>query len=234
MFSEGPVVSSFERTQLTLVGRESSVLVLVVNGLLTVPEHSTTTFAGVAAFFPMDMFLVLVENNVGDESFVTFITRLPDAHVYGLYVLFQGKFAFPEVANEFFRTKLADNLSLRTATKKNSKSEMQLFSLPPSLPVYLPHVELEGVRRVVLPVPQLFDFRAEVADDWLREGVVVELFNMLREIVLRLLLLPAHRTHTGGGRPGLLALLITGTVHRPQVSIFSLLRGENLLALFTF
>ena len=87
---------------------------------------------------------------------------------------------------------------------------------------------------MVFSVPQLFDFRAEVADDWLREGVVVELFNMLREIVLRLLLLPAHRTHTGGGRPGLLALLIAGTVHRPQVSIFSLLRGENLLALFTF
>ena len=102
MFSEGPVVSSFERTQLTLVGRESSVLVLVVNGLLTVPEHSTTTFAGVAAFFPMDMFLVLVENNVGDERLVTFVTRLPDAHVYSLYVPLQSKFTFPEVPNEFF------------------------------------------------------------------------------------------------------------------------------------
>ena len=138
MFSEGPVVSSFERTQLTLVGRESSVLVLVVNGLLTVPEHSTTSFAGVAAFFPMDMFLVLVENNVGDESFVTFITRLPDAHVYGLYVLLQGKFAFPEVANEFFRTKLADNLSLRTATKKIQNQKCNFSrSRPPYLCICL-------------------------------------------------------------------------------------------------
>ena len=87
---------------------------------------------------------------------------------------------------------------------------------------------------MVLSVPQLLDLRAQVADDGLREGVVMELFYVLREIVLRLLLLPAHRTHTGGGRPGLLALLIAGTVYRPQVSIFSLLRGENLLALFTF
>ena len=45
---------------------------------------------------------------------------------------------------------------------------------------------------MVLSVPQLLDLRAEVADDWLREGVVVELFNVLREIVLRLLLLSAH------------------------------------------
>ena len=64
MFSEGPVVSSFERTLLTLVGRQSSVLVLVVYGLLAVPEHSATAFTGVAAFLPVDVFLVLVQNNV--------------------------------------------------------------------------------------------------------------------------------------------------------------------------
>ena len=102
MFSEGPVVSSFERTLLTLVGRQSSVLVLVVYGLLAVSEHAATAFTGVTAFLPMDVFLVLVENNVGDESLVTFVTRLPDAHVYSLYVLLQSKFTFPEVPNEFF------------------------------------------------------------------------------------------------------------------------------------
>ena len=102
MFSEGPVVSSFEGALLTLVGCETSVLVLVVNGLLAVSEHSTTAFTGVAAFLPMDVFLVLVENNVGDERLVTFVTRLPDAHVYSLYVLLQSKFTFPEVSNEFF------------------------------------------------------------------------------------------------------------------------------------
>ena len=102
MFSEGPVVSSFEGALLTLVGCQTSVFVLVVNGLLAVSEHSTTAFAGVAAFLPMDVFLVLVENNVGDESLVTFITRFPDAHVYSLYVLLQSKFTFPEVPNEFF------------------------------------------------------------------------------------------------------------------------------------
>ena len=37
---------------------------------------------------------------------------------------------------------------------------------------------------MVLSVPQLFDLRAQVADDGLWEGVVVELFNVLREIVL--------------------------------------------------
>ena len=45
---------------------------------------------------------------------------------------------------------------------------------------------------MVLPVPQLLDLRAQVADDGLRECVVVKLFYVLREIVLRLLLLPAH------------------------------------------
>ena len=64
MFSEGPVVSSFERTLLTLVGCQSSVLVLVVYGLLAVPEHSATAFTGVAAFLPVDVFLVLVQNDV--------------------------------------------------------------------------------------------------------------------------------------------------------------------------
>ena len=44
---------------------------------------------------------------------------------------------------------------------------------------------------MVLSVPQLFDLRAQVADYGLREGVLVELFNVLREIVLRLLLLSA-------------------------------------------
>ena len=102
MFGEGPVVSSFEGALLTLVGCEPSVLILVVNGLLAVSEHSTTAFTGVAAFLPMDVFLVLVENNVGDESLVTFVTRLSDAHVYSLYVLLQSKFTFPEVSNEFF------------------------------------------------------------------------------------------------------------------------------------
>ena len=102
MFSEGPVVSSFERTLLALVRSQSSVFVLMVNGLLAVPEHSATAFTGVAAFLPMDVFLVLVKNNVGDESLVTFITRFPDAHVYRLYVLLQSKFTFPEVPNEFF------------------------------------------------------------------------------------------------------------------------------------
>ena len=64
MFSEGPVVGSFEGALLTLVGRQSSVLVLVVYGLLTVSEHAATAFTGVATFLPMDVFLVLVENNV--------------------------------------------------------------------------------------------------------------------------------------------------------------------------
>ena len=112
MFSEGPVVSSFERALFTLVGCEASVLVLVVYGLLAVSEHAATAFTGVAAFLPMDVFLVFVENNVGDESLVTFITMFPDAHVYSLYVLLQSKFTFPEVSNKFFRAKLADNLSL--------------------------------------------------------------------------------------------------------------------------
>ena len=45
---------------------------------------------------------------------------------------------------------------------------------------------------MILSVPQLFDLRAQVADDGFREGVLVELFNVLREIVFRLLLLSAH------------------------------------------
>ena len=45
---------------------------------------------------------------------------------------------------------------------------------------------------MVLSVSQLFDLRAQVADYGLREGVLVELFDVLREIVLGLLLLPAH------------------------------------------
>ena len=45
---------------------------------------------------------------------------------------------------------------------------------------------------MILSVPQLFDLRAQVADYGLREGVVVELLDVLREIVLGLLLLPAH------------------------------------------
>ena len=102
MFSEGPVVSSFERTLLAFIRSQSSVFVLVVYSLLAVLEHSATAFTGVAAFLPMDVFLVLVENNVGDERLVTFVTRLPDAHVYSLYVLLQGKLTFPEVPNEFF------------------------------------------------------------------------------------------------------------------------------------
>ena len=117
VFSEGPVVSSFERTLLALIRSQSSVFVLVVYSLLAVLEHSATAFTGVAAFLPMDVFLVLVENNVGDESLVTFITRFPDAHVYRLYVLLQSEFTFSEVSNEFFRTKLADNLSLGATTK---------------------------------------------------------------------------------------------------------------------
>ena len=140
MFSEGPVVSSFERALLTLVGCETSVLVLVVNGLLAVPEHSTTAFTGVAAFLPMDVFLVLVENNVGDERLVTFVTRLPDAHMYSLYVLLQSKFTFPEVSNKFFRAKLADNLSLRATTKNIIIINEIPPCLSPCLPVYLPHV----------------------------------------------------------------------------------------------
>ena len=50
---------------------------------------------------------------------------------------------------------------------------------------------------MILSVPQLFDLRAEVADYGLREGVVVELLDVLREIVLGLFLLPAHRAHAG-------------------------------------
>ena len=87
---------------------------------------------------------------------------------------------------------------------------------------------------MVLPVPQLFDLSTEVADYGLGEGVVVELFYVLGEVVFRFLLLPAHRADTGRGGAGLLALLVTRPVHRPQVSIFGLLRGENLLALFAF
>ena len=117
MFSEGPVVSSFERTLLALVRSQSSVFILVINGLLAVLEHSATAFTGVAAFLPMDVFLVLVENNVGDESLVAFITRFPDAHVYRLYVFFQSKFTFTKVSNELFGTILADNLSLSATTK---------------------------------------------------------------------------------------------------------------------
>ena len=64
MFSEGPVVRSFEGALLTLVGRQASVLVLVIYGLLAVSEHTATAFTGVAAFLPMDVFLVFVENNI--------------------------------------------------------------------------------------------------------------------------------------------------------------------------
>ena len=45
---------------------------------------------------------------------------------------------------------------------------------------------------MILSVPQLLDLRTKVADYGLREGVVVELLDVLREIVLGLLLLPAH------------------------------------------
>ena len=47
MFSEGPVVRSLEGTLLALVWRHSPVLVLVVNRLLAVPEHSATAFTRV-------------------------------------------------------------------------------------------------------------------------------------------------------------------------------------------
>jgi len=103
-----------------------------------------------------------------------------------------------------------------------------------SVPVNLPHVQLIRVGRVVLPVPQLLDLSTEGADHRLGEGVLVELLDVLGEIVLGLLLLPAQRAHAGRRGLLLLALFIAAAMDGSQVGIFALLGRENFLALFTF
>ena len=100
--------------------------------------------------------------------------------------------------------------------------------------MYLSHVELERVGSVVLPVPQLLDLGTQPAHYGLWVGVLVELLDVLGEIVLGLLLLPADGAHAGGGRLVLLGLPAAGPVHGPQVGVLGLLGGEHFIALFTF
>ena len=102
------------------------------------------------------------------------------------------------------------------------------------VPVYLSHVKLIGVRSVVLSIPQLLDLSAHTTDDGLGESVLVELLDVLGEVVLRLLLLPTDGTHAGRGGLALLVLSVGGAVDGSEVRIFTLLGGENLLAVFTF
>ena len=62
----------------------------------------------------------------------------------------------------------------------------------------------------------------------------MELLDVLGEVVLRLLLLTTDGTHAGRGGLALLALSVGGAVDGSEVRIFTLLGGENLLAVFTF
>ena len=60
VFSNGPVVCSFVWTQFAVVGGQTPIFVLMVNGLLAVFEYFTTGLAGVGALSSVDMLLVFV------------------------------------------------------------------------------------------------------------------------------------------------------------------------------
>ena len=60
VLSKSPVVCRLERAVVTHIGGQATILVLVVDCLLTVLEHPATEFAGIGALLPMNMLLVFV------------------------------------------------------------------------------------------------------------------------------------------------------------------------------
>ena len=84
VFRKCPVVRRLERAIVTNIWSQASIFVLMVDCLLAVLEHPPTELARVGALFPMDVLLVLVQHNIGDESFAALVTCFPYAHVYGL------------------------------------------------------------------------------------------------------------------------------------------------------
>ena len=117
VFRNCPVVCSFVGTQFAVVRCQTSVLVLVIYGLLAVFKYLTTSFARVGPFLSVDMLLVFIQNNIWYKSFTTFITSLTNAHMNCLNVFLQSKFTFPNAANKLFATVLAYNFSFRAATE---------------------------------------------------------------------------------------------------------------------
>ena len=131
-------------------------------------------------------------------------------------MFFKSKFDLANAANKLLATILANNLQV-SASKRDKITPGSPHLAPSLSAVYLLHVQLVAEGRVVLPTAQLLHLATQLASHRLGVGVLVELFDVLLQIVIRFLLFTTSRTH-GSNRIIILHIFACDLVNASHVS----------------